>query len=91
MPDEEEQRAHGRPASPWRQDVECAGLQPGPLKDFDEVDWFAGGIDEISPLLPGGLESTGALDPDDAPPALAEDEKAFWQALVSSADTQIVQ
>lgn len=67
--------------------VEFAGLPPVPAQDNDMSNWLTGGLDE-SAFWPFCLQQRpGVMDPYAASPFWTDDDKAFWQALLSPADS----
>ncbi len=90
LPEEEEQRAQwdALPPCALLQDADFAGLVSMPAQDVDMSDWLPGfpGESSSSPLC--SLPDTGAFDLDAASALRADDEKAFWQTLLSPADTE---
>ncbi|MCY4473248.1 MAG: hypothetical protein OXC07_10610, partial [Kistimonas sp.] len=87
-PDARDQLASSLPPSPLLQDqafagLQFTGLQPWPLQDFDVSDWLTGDVDESCGWPPG----TDTADMDTTPPALTDDDQAFWRALLVPADT----
>ena len=82
-PDAQDQLASSLPPSPLLQGLACAGLEPWPLQDFDVADWLTGDVDD-SCGWPSGADTA---DMDTTPPALTDDDQAFWRALLVPADT----
>ncbi len=89
MPDEEQQLSQWGdwPSSSLLPSLECAGLESMVAPDVDMSDWLTGWAAD-NPSSPFCAQlGTDACDPDAAVLSLSDDDKAFWQELISLPDS----